>query len=91
MNLSKHGRRPLARLALAAGGIGALIVVAGFADLAARHFGVLAGAALICAVFAGCGLAFRPRPHHAPHLSRPAPVRLPERARDGTEPVKALS
>lgn len=68
MTPSDHGRPPLARLVLAAGGIAALAAVCECADLAARYFGALAGAALICAVFAACWAVRRVRP-----LLRPVP------------------
>ena len=51
MNASKH---TAVKVASAAGGIGAVLVAGEVADLAARHYGVTAGAALICAVFAAC-------------------------------------
>jgi hypothetical protein len=63
--------------------------VCGAADLAARYYGTLAGAALITGVFAACWIVFRVRP--ALHPARPAPVRLPELAADDLEPVNALS
>ena len=69
MNPSNHRSRPLARIALAAGGIGALIAVCEAADLAARHRGAIAGAAVITFVFAACWIIRRVRP-----LLHPVPL-----------------
>lgn len=88
MNPSKHDRSPLARIILAAGGITAVLAVCGAADLAARYYGTLAGAALISGVFAACWIVFRVRP--LLHAARPAPVRLPDPA-ESLEPASSLS
>lgn len=87
MTTSKHDRGPLARLALAAGGIGLLAFVAVVARYAADAYGPLAGILAACAPFGACGLVSGLRTFRAAGLTRPAPVRLPERARDDLEPV----
>ena len=78
MTTSKHGRRPLARLALAAGGVGTLIAVAAAAQFAAHRLGATAGAALAGAVFAGCWIVFRVRP--LLHPARPRAAAMPARS-----------
>jgi hypothetical protein len=88
LNPSQHDRSRRARLVLAIGGIAAVLAACGAADLAARRYGTLAGAALIAAVFAACWIVFRVRP--LLHAARPAPVRLPEPAGD-LEPASSLS
>ena len=65
MSTSHHGRSPLARLILAAGGIAAFIVVcetAWVVSVYAGSAGILAGAAVIGAVFTACWYFFRVRP-----------------------------
>ena len=95
MTTSKHGCRPLARLALAVGGIAALIALAAAAHavsgMAGGSRGTLAGIVLAGAVFAGCGLGHSLRSRREPRLTRPAPVRLPEPAAPDLEPVNALT
>ena len=59
MNASNHAA---AKAAMAAGGIAAVLVVCEAANLAGRHLGVIAGAAVIVAVFAACWLVHRVRP-----------------------------
>lgn len=91
MTASDHARRPLARAALAAGGIGVLVALAAACACAAGSIGgargILAAVLLAGAVFSGCGLAHSLRSRRVPGLTRPAPVRLPERARDDLEPA----
>lgn len=50
------------KAASATGGIAAVAVVIGAAQLASRAYGVTAGAALIVAVFAACWIFHRVRP-----------------------------
>lgn len=87
-------RRPLARLALAGGGIGALVALAKAEQLIAGTIGgargFLAAALLAVAVFSGCGLARSLRSRRVPGLTRPVPVRLPERA-ESLEPANSAS
>lgn len=93
MTASNHG--PRARLALAAGGVGALVALAKIEQLIAGTIGgargLLAAILLAGVVFSGCGLVHSLRRYRAPGLTRPGPVRLPERARDDLEPVNSLS
>lgn len=95
MNPSSTRRTPLARLALAAGGLGVLVAFAAACTLAAGTIGgargLLAGVLLAGAVFSGCRLAHSLRSRRAPGLTRPAPVRLPEAAQDLPEPAGSLS
>lgn len=90
MTASNHGRSPLARSALAAGGIAVLIGLAKLEEVIADTIGgargLSAAALLALAVFAACALAAAWR-QWRPGLTRPAPVRLPERSRDDLEPV----
>ncbi len=90
MNPSNHGPRPLARIALAAGGIGMLIAVAAathaVAGLIGGARGTLAGILLAGAVFGACGFVFRERPRRIPSLPVPAPAPIPER-----EPAETVS
>ena len=92
---SNHGHGPLARLALAAGGIAVLILTAAAAHAAAGLIGgargTLAGILLCGAVSAGCGLAHSLRRQRATPLTRPAPVRLPDPAQDDLEPVNTAA
>jgi hypothetical protein len=86
-----HGRRPLARLALAAGGVVAFIAAceaAHVVSVLAGPAGVIAGAMLAVAVFAACWYVTRVRP--LLRAARPAPVRLPEPVTDLPEPARAL-
>jgi len=82
---SNHGRSRLARLALAAGGVGTLIAAAALARYAASSIGGGRGtyvtALLAAGVFAACGLAHGLRRYRPAKPSRPAPVRLPGRDR----------
>lgn len=84
MTTSHHARRPLARLALAAGGIGVLVALAEAEKVIAGTIGgargLLAAVLLAGVVFSGCGLAHSLRRSRPAGLTRPAPVRLPERA-----------
>ncbi len=50
------------KAASAVGGIAAVLAVGEAANLAARHLGVTAGAALIMAVFVACWIIWRVRP-----------------------------
>lgn len=91
MSTVHHGRSPLARIALAAGGVAAFIAVceaAWVVSVLAGPSGVIAGGAVIAAVFAACWYVTRVRP--ALRAARPAPVRLPEPAAEMPEPVHAL-
>ncbi|HET9970023.1 MAG TPA: hypothetical protein VFQ68_17450 [Streptosporangiaceae bacterium] len=95
MTASDHARSPLARLALAAGGVGVLLALAAAMRYAAGSIGgargTLAAVLLAGAVFSGCRLAHGLRPRRAPGLTRPGPVRLPEAARDLPEPAGSPS
>ena len=95
MTASNHGRPPLARLALAAGGIAALVLLAAaekyLADSIGGVHGLFGAVLLAGAVFGGCGLVHSLRSRREPRLTRPAPVRLPEPAADDLEPVNALT
>lgn len=84
MHASNHAA---ARVASAAGGIAAVLAVGGAANLAARHFGVLAGVALIGAVFAACWFAHRVRPLLHPQPQRPREPQLPAQA--GNTPAES--
>jgi len=89
VHVSHHGRRPAVKAAQAAGGIVAFIAVceaAHVVSVLAGPRGVIAGAAVIGAVFAACWIFFRVRP--LLRAARPAPVRLPEPARDTPEPAE---
>jgi hypothetical protein len=91
VSTSHHGRSPLARIALAAGGVAAFVAVceaAWVVSVLAGPGGVIAGAAVIVAVFTACWYVFRIRPEL--RAARPAPVRLPEPAGD-LEPASSLS
>ena len=74
---SNHARSPLARIALAAGGIAAVLAVCEAANLAARHLGTLAGAAVVTFVFAACWAVTRIRP-----LLHPVPLARRSGTRD---------
>jgi hypothetical protein len=92
VSTSHHGRSPLARLALAAGGIAAFVAVceaAWVVNVLAGPSGVIAGGAVISAVFAACWYVTRVRP--VLRAARPAPVRLPEPAEVMPEPASSLS
>lgn len=84
MPASKH---TAARVASAAAGITAVLAVGEAANLAARHFGVTAGAAVILAVFAACWLVHRLRPMLHPVSQRPQEPRLPAQA--GNAPAES--
>jgi hypothetical protein len=91
VNTSHHARSPVARLALAAGSVGVLIAAAMLARYVASSIGgdrgTYVAALLAVAVFGTCGLAHNWRRYR---LTRPAPVRLPERTAGDLEPVRAL-
>ena len=87
MSTSNHGRSPLARLALAAGGIGVLIAAAAVLRYAAEAIGTVPAAVIAAWLLSCCGLAHSVRSHKVPGLTRPAPVRLPVPARDTPEPA----
>lgn len=91
MTTSNHGKSPLARLVLAAGSVGTLIAAAMLARYVASSIGGDRGtyiaALLAVAVFGSCGLARNWRRYR---LTRPAPVRLPERA-EHLEPANSAS
>jgi hypothetical protein len=91
---SNHDRRPLARLALAAGSVGLLIAAAELARYVASSIGGARGtfiaALLAVAVFGSCGLVHSLRRNREPGLTRPAPVRLPERG-EHLEPANSPS
>lgn len=95
MSASNHGRSPLASITLAAGGIGVLVALAAAEKYVAGTIGgargLFAAVLLAGAVFSGCGLAHSLRSRRVPGLTRPAPVRLPDRSRDDLEPAEALS
>ena len=89
---SNHG--PWKRAILAAGGIAALVLLAEAEKLIAGTIGgargPLAAVLLAGAVFGACRLAHRwPRYRPTP-LTRPAPVRLPERG-EHLEPANSAS
>lgn len=67
MNASNHGHHAWVK-----GGVGIAVVVAlaGAAQQASRHFGVLAGAAVVTVVFAACWIVHNIRP--LLHPARPA-------------------
>ena len=94
MTTSHHARSPLARLVLAAGGIAAFVTLAEAMKLIAGTIGgargTLAAVLLAGAVFSGCGLAHSLRSRREPGLTRPAPVRLPERG-EHLEPANSAS
>ena len=76
MFASKH---TAVRVASAAGGIAAVVVVGEAANLASRTFGPLAGAAVIVVVFAACWLVHRARPMlHPVPLARRSGIREAE-------------
>lgn len=94
MTTSDHARTPLARLALAAGGVGVLLALAAAMRYAAGSIGgargargTLAAVLLAAAVSGGCRLAHSLRSRRAPGLTRPGPVRLPDRAAADLEPA----
>ena len=91
MNPSQHARSPLARILLAAGGIGALFAIAAVAYRAAAAYGALAGILIVGAVFGGCGLLSALRTFRTAGLTRPATVRLPEAAADAPEPARTAA
>jgi hypothetical protein len=67
VNASNHGSRVWLKGAL---GIAVVAALAGAAQQVSRHFGVLAGAAVITAVFAACWITRNIRP--LLHPARPA-------------------
>ena len=80
MNASNHAA---ARVASAVGGIAAVLAAGEAANLAARHFGTVAGAAVIVAVFAACWLAPHVRSLLHPQPQRPREPQLPAQAGNG--------
>lgn len=83
-----HG--PRTRAALAIGGMAALIALAKAEQLVADARGTGAAVLLAVAVFAGCMLVRSLHGQWRAKLTRPAPVRLPER--DGSlEPANSAS
>ena len=90
MSTSHHGRRPAVKAAQAAGGVIAFIALAEVAHVVsvlAGPSGVIAGGAVICAVFAACWYVFRVRP--LLHPARPAPACEPVTAfADGETPAQ---
>jgi hypothetical protein len=95
LTTSNHDRSRLARIALAAGGIGALIAAAGglyAVDTAIGGLrGLAAGVMLACAITAVCGLVFRETTPRPQVITRPGPVQLPEPAEELPEPASSLS
>jgi hypothetical protein len=95
LTTSKHDRSPLARIALAAGGIATLIAAAcglyAVDALIGGLRGLAAGVILAFALTAVCGLVFRETAPRPQVVTRPAPVRLPEPAGDLPEPAGSLS
>lgn len=85
----KHSRA--ARLALAVLGLSVFFALAAAMGTVAGFLGgargTLAAVLLAGAAFGGCGLARFLRSRRVPGLTRPAPVRAPERSRDDLEPV----
>jgi hypothetical protein len=89
VHVSHHGRRGAVKAAQAVGGIAAFIAVCELAHVVsvlAGPRGVIAGAAVIAAVFIACWYVVRVRPQL--RAARPAPVRLPEPAGDFPEPTR---
>ena len=84
MNTSHH---VAARVAMATGGITAVLAVAEAVNLAARHLGALAGAALTGAVFAACWIASRVWSLLHPVSQRPREPQIPAQA--GNAPVES--
>jgi hypothetical protein len=85
---SNHDRSPLASITLAAGGVGILVAFAAALEYVAGTRGFLAAVLLAGAVSGGCRLLHSLQPRRVPGLTRPAPVRLPDRARDVPEPAR---
>jgi hypothetical protein len=87
-----HG--PMARLGFALGGIGVLVALAEAEKLIAGTIGGARGrfAAILVAgaVFGCCRLAHSLRRSREPGLTRPAPVRLPERG-EHLEPANSAT
>jgi len=76
VNTSHHAA---VKAASAAGGIATVLATGEAANLAARHFGVTAGAAVIVAGFAACWLVHRVRPFlHPVPLARRSGTRETE-------------
>ena len=95
MNPSQHDRSPLARLALAIGGLAAFTATAGglyaVDTLIGGLRGLAAGVILACAVTAVCGLVSRVAVTRPKRLTRPAAVQLPEPAADLPEPTRTAA
>lgn len=87
MSASSHARSGRSSLALAAGGIGVLVAAAAVLRYAAEAVGTVPAAVIAGWLLAGCGLAHSVRSHRVPGLTRPAPVRLPERG-EHLEPAR---
>ena len=88
MSTSHHGRRAAVKVAYAFGGILAFVALAEAAHVVsvlAGPSGVIAGGAVIGAVFTACWYVFRVRP--LLRAARPAPVRLPAPAEVMPEPA----
>ena len=82
MYRANHGCRAAVK-ALAAAAV--IPAVAWAADLAARHLGVTAGAAVVLAVFAACWIVHRARPLLHPQSQRPREPQIP--AQPGNAPA----
>lgn len=85
MPVSNHIRRSLAParfLAVPAVIVALAVTAATVSHLIGGKAGAAAGAVLILAVFAGCGLVFRARAYFPAGLPRPAEARLPRPVAD---------
>jgi hypothetical protein len=84
---ANHGCRTAVKASIA---VAAVLAVAEGANLASRAFGVLAGAALVGAVFAACWLVFGVRPvlHPQPQRPREPQVTSPATLAEGQEPAR---
>ena len=95
MTTSNHDRSPLARIVLAAGGIGALVAAAyglyAVDTLIGGLRGLAAGVILACALTGACGLVSRVAAPRHQVITRPAPVRLPEQAEELPEPARTAA
>ena len=95
LTTSKHDRSPLARIALAAGGIATLFAAAAglyaVDTLIGGLRGLAAGVILACALTAVCGLVSRVATPRHQVITRPGPVRLPEPAEELPEPTRTAA